>query len=68
MAKVIFNEDLCKGCGLCIGVCPKKLIGLSKTRLNKYGHHPAEIVNISECIACAFCALICPDCVIMVER
>jgi 2-oxoglutarate ferredoxin oxidoreductase subunit delta len=26
MAKVTFREDLCKGCGLCVSVCPKKII------------------------------------------
>ncbi|MBQ5808240.1 MAG: 4Fe-4S binding protein, partial [Clostridia bacterium] len=24
MPKVSFNEKLCKGCGLCVTVCPKK--------------------------------------------
>ncbi len=24
MAKVTFREERCKGCGLCIEVCPKK--------------------------------------------
>lgn len=68
MAKVTFNEDLCKGCSLCVGACPKGIIKLSETRLNIKGHHPAEITDQSSCIACAFCATMCPDCVITVER
>ena len=68
MAKVTFNADACKGCGLCVGVCPKKLIEISKTKINKKGHHPADITNQSECIGCAFCATMCPDCIITVER
>ena len=28
MNKVTFNADLCKGCGLCIEACPKKIIAL----------------------------------------
>ena len=68
MAKVTFKEDLCKGCGLCVGACPKGIVKLAETRLNVKGHHPAEIIDQDSCIACAFCATMCPDCVITVER
>ena len=33
MAKVTFKKDLCKGCGLCITACPKKIIALSKDEI-----------------------------------
>ena len=26
MAKVTFREERCKGCGLCVGACPKKIV------------------------------------------
>ena len=68
MAKLIFKEDVCKGCGLCVSVCPKKILSISKARLNKKGHAPVEITNENECIGCASCAVMCPDCVITVER
>lgn len=65
---VSFQYDLCKGCGLCVDACPKKILRISKTRINKKGHHPAEITDESLCISCAFCATMCPDCVITVEK
>jgi 2-oxoglutarate ferredoxin oxidoreductase subunit delta len=68
MAKVTFLTDVCKGCGLCVAACPKKIIRLSPDTLNAKGHHPAEITDQSLCIACAFCATMCPDCVITVEK
>lgn len=68
MAKVTFNTDLCKGCGLCVGACPKHIVAISKEIINIKGHHPAEITDQSLCIGCAFCATMCPDCVIKVER
>jgi len=68
MAKVTFNTDLCKGCGLCVTACPRLLICMSKDKINIKGHHPAEITDVSKCIGCAFCATMCPDCVITVER
>ena len=68
MAKVTFNTDLCKGCGLCVDACPKKIWAISKTIINKNGHFPAEMTDQEKCIACAFCATMCPDSVITVER
>ena len=68
MAKVTFATDLCKGCGLCVVACPKKIIALSKDKINVKGHHPAEITDSEKCVGCAVCATMCPDCVIKVER
>ena len=68
MAKLTFNVDLCKGCGLCVDACPKKLLEISKTRINKKGHYVAEMTDEAKCIGCAFCATMCPDCIIKVER
>ena len=34
MAKVSFDEELCKGCGLCEIACPKQIITLSKEKIN----------------------------------
>ncbi len=68
MAKLTFMEDLCKGCGLCVLACPKKILSLSKTRLNRKGHAPVELTKPEACVGCASCALMCPDCVITVER
>ncbi|MBO4251655.1 MAG: 4Fe-4S dicluster domain-containing protein [Clostridia bacterium] len=68
MAKVSFNEDRCKGCGLCESVCPKGIIALAKEKINAKGYHPAEVTDESQCIGCASCAIMCPDTVITVER
>lgn len=68
MAKVTFNEALCKSCGLCADACPKKIIRISTERINAKGYHPAECTDQSACIGCASCARMCPDVVIEVER
>lgn len=72
MAKVkgrtTFNEDICKGCGLCVSVCPVKIIALEEIEINKKGYHPAGIEEMDKCIACQNCAMICPDLVITVEK
>lgn len=68
MAKVTFNEDRCKGCKLCITVCPKKIVSINSEKLNLKGFHPAGVTEMDKCIGCGFCATICPDCVIQVEK
>jgi len=68
MNRVTFNTDLCKGCGLCVEACPKKILRLSSDKINKKGYHPAEIADQEKCIACAMCASMCPDVVIKVEK
>ena len=68
MAKITVNEDLCKGCGLCVEACPKKIVAISRERLNKKGYHPSQCIQMDACIGCAFCATICPDAAITVEK
>ena len=41
MAKVSFNTDLCKGCGLCVDACPKKCLAIAGDKLNGKGYSPA---------------------------
>ena len=68
MKRVTIREDRCKGCGLCVSVCPKHVLELSKTHLNSKGYHPAAPVREVDCISCAMCATICPDVAIKVEK
>ncbi len=68
MVNVTINVERCKGCGLCVRACPKKIVELSKTKLNSKGYHPAEVVRPEECIGCKSCALTCPDAVIEITK
>lgn len=68
MVKITFDKNRCKGCGLCVEACPKKIVVLLKNELNAKGYRPAGVTDPSLCVGCAFCAATCPDCVITVER
>lgn len=68
MNKVTINENICKGCGLCVMSCPKKILKLSEEHINAKGYHPAEVIDGDKCISCAMCATMCPDVAIKVER
>ena len=63
MARIIVREEVCKGCEMCVNACPKKIIRLSKDRINAKGYHPAELIDEEKCIGCASCATMCPDAV-----
>ena len=58
---VIINKSWCKGCGLCIGVCPKKVLEFDD-------QVKSEPVRADDCIGCHQCDNICPDFVITVKE
>ncbi len=68
MARAIIDEKICKGCGLCVNVCPKKILRLAVHRMNDKGYNPAEVTDEAACIGCAMCGIMCPDSAITVEK
>lgn len=65
---VLIDEDRCKGCELCVSVCPVNILQLSEGRFNAKGYRPIEVTDPDECTGCAACATICPDVVFTVYR
>ncbi len=63
---VIIEQEICKGCELCIEACPQESLALS-AQINKKGYRYAELINDS-CTGCVNCALVCPDVAITVYR
>jgi 2-oxoglutarate ferredoxin oxidoreductase subunit delta len=57
--KIVIDTERCKGCGLCIAVCPKGNIVVS-AESNQSGYLPAEAKN-DGCTACTKCAIVCPE-------
>jgi len=59
MAKFIYKahdiqQEWCKGCGICVHFCPKKVL-----ELNEY--NKVFVAHPEKCIACRMCELRCPD-------
>lgn len=65
---VTFDQERCKGCGLCISVCPVNILAFDTGITNKRGYVPSSVQEPEKCIGCMNCALMCPDLVITVER
>ena len=64
--RLTFDDPSCKGCELCTAFCPVEILFLDKERINKSGYHLISVTDINKCIACAQCAIVCPDSVIKV--
>ena len=57
--KIKVIKPFCKGCELCVSICPRRAITLSKD-VNKNGFHFPES-NGTACSGCGQCAIICPE-------
>ena len=64
---IIIDEEICKGCGLCVEVCPRKAMRFA-AHINTRGFHPASVTDADECTGCAQCAIMCPDACIKIVR
>jgi len=55
-------EDRCKGCQLCVNVCPKSLLKPS-TRANQKGYLVIEWEDskVGGCMGCGACYEVCPE-------
>lgn len=65
---VELDVDRCKGCGVCVYVCPKNVLEIDLSTINKKGYSPSKAVRIEDCIACSNCAISCPDSIINVYK
>jgi 2-oxoglutarate ferredoxin oxidoreductase subunit delta len=61
------DKDRCKGCGLCVDVCPKHVLEISD-KINTKGYFPAYQARSEDCIFCAICCTMCPDVAITISE
>jgi 2-oxoglutarate ferredoxin oxidoreductase subunit delta len=59
--EVLVNKAWCKGCGLCIGICPRKVLELDE-------RVKSEPARMGDCIGCHQCDNVCPDFAITVRE
>lgn len=57
--RVEIHFDECKGCLLCVTVCPTHVLQ-KQGKLNKQGYFPVEYTG-SGCIGCGYCFYACPE-------
>jgi len=54
------DEELCKGCEICVDFCPLKVFDIS-IKINARGYYPPVAVNEEACVGCRLCELMCPE-------
>ena len=54
------DQNRCKGCGLCVSVCPKNVLEIS-SNVNSNGYFAVFLAHPEDCIFCAMCCEMCPD-------
>jgi 2-oxoglutarate ferredoxin oxidoreductase subunit delta len=59
LKEVVINKEWCKGCGICVALCPKQVLEMDT-------QGKATVVRPEDCICCTLCELRCPDLAITV--
>lgn len=67
MANIKVNSELCKGCKLCINVCPQKIIIVGED-VNLKGYRYIKQIQEEKCTGCQLCAVMCPESAIEVYK
>ncbi|MCS7128213.1 MAG: 4Fe-4S binding protein [Sulfolobales archaeon] len=60
----LVDSSLCKGCSICIEMCPRKSLIVSSNAGPSGYRHP---VYVGGCIGCRVCEWFCPDFAIAVR-
>ncbi len=66
VVEIDVDTFLCKGCGICVEMCPRKVFEWSKELSEKGVHYPVP-VHAEKCVKCKLCELLCPDFAIAVR-
>ena len=64
---IIIDEGFCKGCIICVDVCPVDALEMVPVG-SRWQGHLAVIKNIEACTGCMLCELQCPDFAILVDK
>lgn len=63
--RVIVDEGLCKGCGICVEICPRRVLVLGGISPGTGYRNP---VIRGDCVGCRLCMWFCPDQAIVVVK
>ncbi|NNK84912.1 MAG: 4Fe-4S binding protein [Desulfobacterales bacterium] len=61
------DNERCKGCGLCVTICPKNVLEIMD-QVNTKGYFPVYQARPEDCIKCALCCTMCPDMAITITE
>ncbi|MGQ9653174.1 MAG: 4Fe-4S dicluster domain-containing protein [Thermodesulfobacteriota bacterium] len=57
---LVVKRERCKGCYLCMHVCPKDVFD-KEEGFNAKGYQPVRAARPQDCTGCRACTIVCPD-------
>ncbi|MGQ9722668.1 MAG: 4Fe-4S dicluster domain-containing protein [Candidatus Jordarchaeum sp.] len=64
---IVIDRELCKGCEICVTICPKQVLKMSDNPTDR-GIHVPEVHDINKCTSCLMCQFYCPDFAIYLQK
>lgn len=64
--KIYINQKWCKGCYICVEVCPQNVLGKAG-EISEKGFQQVVVAYPEKCTRCLQCEMLCPDLAINVE-
>lgn len=59
MKRIVFDDNYCKGCNLCVNICPQQALKPGTVRSKKGYNMPDPVPE--NCVVCRNCEVVCPD-------
>ena len=64
---IYIDEKFCKGCDICIELCPKDVFTVSP-KINSRGYYVPLTTYLETCNVCKICELVCPEMAIILHE
>jgi 2-oxoglutarate ferredoxin oxidoreductase subunit delta len=65
--EIRIDGEVCKGCFLCLEVCPNQVLSKGEKR-SRGGYPMPQVANLENCAGCLLCELTCPDLALTVVK
>jgi 2-oxoglutarate ferredoxin oxidoreductase subunit delta len=65
--QIHIDAKLCKGCHICISVCPHDVLKKADA-VDDRGYYLPVVAHLESCTICRLCEMECPDFAISVEE
>ncbi len=59
-SEIVIDQHLCKGCHICIAVCPHKVF-VKADKVDNRGFYLPVVEDLEACKVCHLCEMECPD-------
>ena len=65
--EIRIDREVCKGCFLCLEVCPNQVLSKGEKR-SRGGYPMPQVADLKKCAGCFLCEWTCPDLALTVVK